>query len=74
MFGPSSLDVGTQLYSESSKKSSNLEFITDVIRETTPVSVLSNADEALSRIVPPRCAVLRTKLRVRRVVRTKILP
>lgn len=65
MFGPSSLDVGTQLYSESSKKSSSLEFITDVIRETTPVSVLSNADEARSRIIPPRCAVLEAKFSVR---------
>ena len=59
MLGASSRVLGVQSYSESSKKSSSLEVISDVMRSSARDSVAPSDAEAVRVMAPPRWADLR---------------
>lgn len=71
MLGASSRDFGVQSYSESSKKSSNLEVISSVIRARARESVVPNDADAVRRIVPPRWADLDEQTRHKNIKKVK---
>lgn len=62
MLGAFSRVRGVQSYSDSSKKSSNLEVMTALMRDVAVANTLENAEEAVIRVLPPRCADLEVQL------------